>query len=104
MMTELLLMSLLLAQTPAAPTPPAAPAPAAPVAPVLGELHAAQIDAHLSKLRALQAEVQLQQFALSQQREKINAVIALTYPGYRVDWDGGGALVPVPPTPTKETP
>jgi hypothetical protein len=103
-MIGLLLAGLLFTQTPAAPPTPPSETKAAQAVPVLGELHAAQVDAHLSKLRALQAEVQLQQMALSQQREKINAVIALHYPGFKVDWDGGGALVPVPPASKKETP
>lgn len=93
-----LLAALLLTQTPAPVPPPTPPteakaAPPAPTAPTLSELHAAQVDAHLSKLRALQAEVQLQQIALTQQRDKINAVIAVTYPGWALDWDRG-VLVP----------
>jgi hypothetical protein len=94
----LLVAGLLFAQAPAAPPPaPKAETPAAAEAkaPTLSELHAAQVDAHLSKLRALQAEVQLQQLALSAQRDKINAVIALAYPGFQLDWNAG-ALVPAP--------
>lgn len=96
MIAPLLLTAALLTQAPTtSPTPPAeakATTPA-PTAPTLSELHAAQVDAHLSKLRALQAEVQLQQIALTQQRDKINAAIAAAYPGFTLDWDRG-VLVP----------
>ena len=99
-MTELLLTSLLLTQAPA--TPPSPPATAStPTVPVLGELHAAQVDAHLSRLRALQAEIALQQKLLQEQRSKIDATIAATYPGFRLDWDAG-TLVPVAPAAKKE--
>jgi hypothetical protein len=103
MMTELLLTGLLLTQAPTPPpATPSAPA-SSPAVPVLGELHAAQVDAHLSRLRALQAEIALQQKLLQEQRAKIDATIAATFPGYRLDWDAG-TLVPVSPAPKKETP
>jgi hypothetical protein len=97
-----LLLAVLLTQAPAATQAPSAPAVTTPAAPVLSELHAAQVDAHLSKLRALQAEIALQQRLLQEQRQKIDAVITLAYPGFTMDWDGG-TLVPVV-APKKETP
>lgn len=90
-MTGLLLTGLLLTQTPA-PQAEATPAPA----PTLGELHAAQVDAHLSKVRALQAEIQLQQLALQRQRDTLEAAIAVAHPGFRMDWTTG-QLVPAAP-------
>ena len=103
-MTGLLLTGLLLTQAPT--TPPATPsAPAStPAVPVLGELHAAQVDAHLSRLRALQAEIALQQRLLQEQRAKIDATIAATYPGFRLDWDAGTLVAVTSPAPKKETP
>lgn len=111
-MTGLLLSGLLLAQTPvlpatttvAPPAPPAATEPAAP--PTLSPLHTAQVDAHLARLRALRAEVQLQQLVLNQEREALEAAIRAAYPGYAPDWSTG-ALVAAPPktdAPQESTP
>ena len=105
-MTGLLLTGLLLTQTPAAAPPPAEPAAAGtPRTPQLSELHQAQVEAHLAKLRALQLEVQLQQMALQEQRAKLEAAITASHPGWRMEWDRA-TLVPITaePTETKDPP
>ncbi len=104
-MTGLLLSGLLLAQTPvlpatttvAPPAPRAAAEPAEPAAPpTLSPLHTAQVDAHLARLRALRAELQLQQLVLNQERDTLDAAIRAAHPGYAPDWRTGH-LVAVPP-------
>lgn len=88
-MIGLLLTGLLLSQTPAPATPPAD----APKAPALSELHTAQVEAHLAKLRALQLEVQLRTLALERERQTLEQAIGAAHPGWRMSWDTG-ALVP----------
>jgi hypothetical protein len=94
-MIDVLLSAFLLTQTPA-------PAPAPEPPPALSALHAAQVDAHLAKLRALELEIQLQQIAFSEQRAKLEAAIVAAHPGFRFDW-ATRALVKAEP-PGKDVP
>lgn len=94
-MTSLILTGLLLAQTPTHAPPPQAP--------TLSELHAAKVEAHLAKLRALQLEMRLREIALTEERKALDAAIRAAHPGYRVEWDRG-VLVPVEAAPTEPTP
>ena len=91
MLDGLLLASLVLAQAPAVPTPPTPPP-----APTLSELHTAQAEAHLAKLRALQLEVQLRERALSDERARLDQAIQAAHPTWRMDWERG-QLVPAAP-------
>jgi len=85
------------------PTRAQAPAPAptgTPPAPALSELHQAQVEAHLLRVKTLQLEVQLQQMVLSEQRAKLEAAIVAAHPGFAMDWTKG-VLVPTPPKGTQ---
>lgn len=72
-MIDLLLSALLLAQT------PAAPAPAPPQAPAFPALLAAQVEAHVLR-------TQLYTQTLSIERARLDAAIAASLPGWRMDW------------------
>ena len=82
------------------PTRAQAPAPSVPPAPALSELHQAQVEAHLLRVKTLQLEVQLQQLVLSEQRTKLEAAIVADHPGFAMNWEKG-VLVPVPPKGTQ---
>lgn len=102
----LVLLCLLLPIVASAQTPAPPPAAEAPAPPALSPLHAAQVDAHLARLRALRAELQLQQLVLNQERDTLDAAIRAAYPGYAPDWQTG-ALVAAPPktdAPQESTP
>jgi hypothetical protein len=90
MMRGLLLTGLLLTQTPASVAPPPAPP-----APVLTDLHRAQLEAYLAAVRILELEVELRQIALREQRARLEVALAAAYPGYTFDWRAG-ALMPAP--------
>lgn len=66
-------------------------APATP--PALSELDRLRVENHLLRLRVVQLEAQAQTQALSQERDRLDAALAETHPGWRMDWQTG-ALVP----------
>jgi hypothetical protein len=68
-MIDILLAGLLLAQTP----------PAVPPAPPVPPLIAAQVESHMLR-------TQLYTQTLSIERERIEAAIAASLPGWRMDW------------------
>ena len=100
MVIELLIAGLLSQGPSQAPRAPATPADAVPPSPALSELHQAQVEAHLLRVKTLQLEVQLQQMVLSEQRTKLEAAIVADHPGWTMNWEKG-VLVPTPPKGTQ---
>lgn len=88
-----LVLAALLTQAPATPSP-SPPAPVAATtetakAPTLSELHAAKVEAHAAKSRALQYEMRLRELALLEERRTLDAALTAAHPGYRMDWERG---------------